>query len=97
MRKSDIRQKLYLILIVILGSCSPANETDLVDNSCLDTKSELCDESSVINEENISFSHPIILPGAPGEQSQRIDPVTATNIASTSYVKADVNLSLIHI
>ena len=36
-------------------------------------------------------SHPIILPGAPGEKSQRIDPTTATNIASTSYVKADVN------
>ena len=31
------------------------------------------------------------MPGAPGEESQRIDPITATNIASTSYVKADVN------
>ena len=91
MHTSDIRKKLYLLLIIILGSCSPSNETDLVDNSCVDTESVVCDESSAINEENISSSHPIILPGAPGEQSKRIDPITATNIASTSYVKADVN------
>ena len=91
MHRLDIRKKLYLLLIIILGSCSSANDTDLVDNSCMDPESELCEESNIINEENISSSHPIILPGAPGEQSQRIDPITATNIASTSYVKADVN------
>jgi uncharacterized protein (DUF305 family) len=91
MHKLDIRKKLYLLLIIILGSCSAANETDLVDNSCTDPESGLCEESNIINEENISSTHPIILPGAPGEQSQRIDPITATNIASTSYVKADVN------
>ena len=91
MQKLDIRKKLYLLSILILGSCSPANETDIVDNSCTGPESELCDKFNIINEENVSFTHPIILPGAPGEQSQIIDPITATNIASTSYVKADVN------
>jgi len=91
MQKLDIRKKLYLFSILILGSCSPANETDIVDNSCTGPESELCDKSNIINEENVLFTHPIILPGAPGEQSQIIDPITATNIASTSYVMADVN------
>ena len=50
-----------------------------------------CDETATTNEEIAATNHPIILPGAPGEQSKKIDPVTATNIASTSYVMADVN------
>ena len=42
MHRLDIRKKLYLLLIIILGSCSSANDTDLVDNSCMDPESELC-------------------------------------------------------
>ena len=40
---------------------------------------------------------PILQPGAPGESSKEIDSDTAINIASSSYTKADVELSLIHI
>ena len=50
---------------------------------------------------------PIILPGAPGEESKNLDAEDATNIANTSYIEADVKflqgmivhheLSLIHI
>ena len=37
------------------------------------------------------MTHPIILPGAPGENSKLIDPEAASNIAITTYVDADVN------
>ena len=33
---------------------------------------------------------PIILPGAPGEESKNLDAKDATNIANTSYIEADV-------
>ena len=33
---------------------------------------------------------PIILPGAPGEESKNLDAQDATNIANTSYIEADV-------
>ena len=33
---------------------------------------------------------PIILPGAPGEESRNLDAEDATNIANTSYIEADV-------
>ena len=36
---------------------------------------------------------PIILPGAPGEESKNLNAEDATNIANTSYI----DLSLIHI
>ncbi|MDA9330944.1 DUF305 domain-containing protein [Gammaproteobacteria bacterium] len=37
------------------------------------------------------FSDPIIIqPGAPGEASKTLDPQAASNIADTSYIKADV-------
>ncbi|MDC1535319.1 DUF305 domain-containing protein, partial [Gammaproteobacteria bacterium] len=37
------------------------------------------------------FSDPtIIQPGAPGEASKTLDPQAASNIADTSYIKADV-------
>ena len=35
-------------------------------------------------------SAPIILPGAPGEESRNLDAEDATNIANTSYIEADV-------
>ena len=34
---------------------------------------------------------PIIQPGAPGEPSKSLNEEDATNIANTSYIKADVN------
>ena len=34
---------------------------------------------------------PIILPGAPGEESKNLDAEDATNIANTSYIEADVS------
>ena len=82
---------IYLFLILILVSCSSSNDIDQVNDSCTDIDSMGCDETATINEEIAATNHPIILPGAPGEQSKKIDPVTATNIASTSYVMADVN------
>ena len=33
---------------------------------------------------------PIILPGAPGEESKHLNAADATNIANTSYIDADV-------
>jgi hypothetical protein len=37
------------------------------------------------------FSDPtVIQPGAPGEASKTLDPQAASNIADTSYIKADV-------
>ena len=33
---------------------------------------------------------PIILPGAPGEESKNLDAEDATKIANTSYIEADV-------
>ena len=44
-----------------------------------------------MTEEELSYNHPIILPGAPGEKSSIIDSREASNIATTSYVEADVN------
>ena len=82
---------IYLFLILILVSCSSSNDIDQVNDSCTDIDSIGCDETATTNEEIAATNHPIILPGAPGEQSKKIDPVTATNIASTSYVMADVN------
>jgi uncharacterized protein (DUF305 family) len=82
---------IYLFLILILVSCSSSNDIDQVNDSCTDIDSMGCDETATTNEEIAATNHPIILPGAPGEQSKKIDPVTATNIASTSYVMADVN------
>ena len=46
---------------------------------------------------NADSSAPIIQPGAPGKSSKVLDASEATNIANTSYIKADVDLSLIHI
>ena len=34
---------------------------------------------------------PIIQPGAPGEDSKKLDPEAASNIAGASYVQADVD------
>ena len=46
------------------------------------------DISSVVNADN---SAPIIQPGAPGKSSKILDASEASNIANTSYIKADVD------
>ena len=46
--------------------------------------------SQIIIAQGIIPSPPIIQPGAPGEPSKKLDAKTATNIANTSYIKADV-------
>ena len=38
-----------------------------------------------------SLDAPIIQPGAPGKPSKNLNEEDATNIANTSYIKADVN------
>ena len=40
---------------------------------------------------NANDSAPIIQPGAPGKSSKVLDASEATNIANTSYIKADVD------
>ena len=46
--------------------------------------------SQIIIAQGIIPSPPIIQPGAPGEPSKKLDEKAATNIANTSYIKADV-------
>ena len=43
-----------------------------------------------LNTELTANNAPIILPGAPGEESRTLDAEDATNIANTSYIEADV-------
>ena len=43
-----------------------------------------------LNTELTANNAPIILPGAPGEESRDLDAEDATNIANTSYIEADV-------
>ena len=44
-----------------------------------------------LNSQLTANDAPIILPGAPGEESKNLDAEDATNIANTSYIEADVN------
>ena len=46
--------------------------------------------SQIIIAQGIISSPPIIQPGAPGEPSKKLDAKAATDIANTSYIKADV-------
>ena len=46
--------------------------------------------SQMIIAQGIIPSPPIIQPGAPGEPSKKLDAEAATDIANTSYIKADV-------
>ena len=43
-----------------------------------------------LNSQLTADDAPIILPGAPGEESKNLDAEDATNIANTSYIEADV-------
>ena len=75
-------------ILCILISCSETEQVDPDDSQCSDSVD--CTETlSGINL--LETEHPIILPGAPGQNSKLISPTEATNIASTKYVKADVD------
>ncbi|MDG2020162.1 MAG: DUF305 domain-containing protein [SAR86 cluster bacterium] len=76
------------IILSILISCSESEGIDVDQSQCLDSI-ECEDIQAQINLPETK--HPIILPGAPGESSKLISPTEATNIASTKYVKADVD------
>ena len=73
--------KIFLISTLVIASCTVNEEGNYISFN---------DKELIPNEKNIT-SHSIIQPGAPGEDSKTLDPVEATNIASTSYVQADVD------
>ena len=76
------------LVLLFLNNCSEETEINSIEE--FDSENKIF-QSYQLNEEEKSSVHPIILPGAPGEKSRRIDPEAATNIATTTY------LSLIHI
>ena len=76
-----MRKFIFFISTLVIVGC-----TDTRDNSDI----SLNDEEVIPSENNIT-SHSIVQPGAPGEDSKTLDPVEATDIASTSYVQADVD------
>ena len=76
-----MRKFIFLISTLVIVGC-----TDTQDNNDI----SLNNDEVIPNEKNIS-SHSIVQPGAPGEDSKTLNPVEATNIASTSYVQADVD------
>ena len=77
---------LVSIVLFFLG-CSNDNKPESSEIS--ETEDILL--SYELSVEEKSLKHPIILPGAPGEDSKLIDPEVATNIAISTYVDADVN------
>ena len=70
----------FITTLVIIGFTYSEDEENIF----------LVEEEVLSNETNIA-SHSIIQPGAPGEDIKILDPNEATNIASTSYVQADVD------
>ena len=76
-----MRNLIFLISTLVIASCTDKEEGNYISFN---------DKELIPNEKNIT-SHSIIQPGAPGEDSKTLDPVEATNIASTSYVQADVD------
>ena len=79
--------QIFIILSFLL-SCSESEGIDVDQSQCIDS----IDCEDIRAQINLpETKHPIILPGAPGESSKLISPTEATNIASTKYVKADVD------
>ena len=74
-------------LILLFHGCSEDNKHE--SSQISETEDILLSYDLSVEEK--SLTHPIILPGAPGEDSKLIDPEAATNIAITTYVDADVN------
>ena len=91
MKKNNKRKELKFLslvsVILFFYGCSEENESE--SSQISETEDLLL--SYELSVEEKSLKHPIILPGAPGEDSKLIDPESATNIAITTYVDADVN------
>ena len=87
MYKSHSRFLTFLITALFTSSCAANKEINLIETF----DEENASSPYQLTEEELSYNHPIILPGAPGEKSSIIDSREASNIATTSYVEADVN------
>ncbi|MAV85981.1 MAG: DUF305 domain-containing protein [Gammaproteobacteria bacterium] len=74
-------------IILFFHGCSEDNKHE--SSQISETEDILLSYDLSVEEK--SLTHPIILPGAPGEDSKLINPEAATNIAITTYVDADVN------
>ena len=89
-RKNMRRYLLIFTILIALISCSESAEhkNNIGNAECVDETN--CEKTSSKADET-QPQYPIILPGAPGENSKLITPKEASNIASTKYVKADVD------
>ena len=87
MKKLKLKFLLLVFMILFFHGCSEDSKSESPDIS--ETEDVLLSYELSIEER--SLTHPIILPGAPGEDSKFIDAEAATNIAITTYVDADVN------
>ena len=91
MKKNNKRKELKFLslvsVILFFYGCSEENKSE--SSQIAETEDLLL--SYELSVEEKSLKHPIILPGAPGEDSKLIDPESASNIAITTYVDADVN------
>ena len=85
--KIKIKILLLVFMILFFHGCSEDSKSESPDLS----EAEDVLLSYELSIEEMSLTHPIILPGAPGEDSKLIDAEAATNIAITTYVDADVN------
>tara|TARA_A100001015_G_scaffold185515_1_gene206432 strand:+ start:733 stop:2994 length:2262 start_codon:yes stop_codon:yes gene_type:complete len=86
-KKITFKLLLLVFMILFFHGCSEDNKSESPDIS--ETEDMLLSYELSIEER--SLTHPIVLPGAPGEDSKLIDAEAATNIAITTYVDADVN------
>ena len=91
MKKNNKRKELkFLSLVTVILFFYGCSEENKSESSQISETEDLLLSYDLSVEEK-SLKHPIILPGAPGEDSKLIDPVSASNIAITTYVDADVN------
>ena len=89
-KKIKIKELKFLSLVSIILLFHGCSEDNKHESSQI-SETEDIPLSYDLSVEEKSLTHPIILPGAPGEDSKLIDPEAATNIAITTYVDADVN------